>query len=117
MCVSVLIRINDVLVFAKTFEDHLQVLKQSFERLRQLNVKLNSNKTDLCSRVITWCGRNISEAGIRFDHSRNQALLQLPEPTTADQVQKFVCAVSCKRRTIPRYAEAVSLLQELLKSL
>ena len=52
--VSVLIWIEDVLLLAKTFEDYVQVFKQSFERLRKFNVKLNPNKTDLCSREITW---------------------------------------------------------------
>ena len=87
--VSELIWIDDVLLFAETFEDYLQVLKQSFERLRKFNVKLNPNKTDLCSCEITWCGRKISEAGIRFDDSRIQALLRHPEPTTADQVSEI----------------------------
>ena len=82
--VLLLIWIDEPLLFAKTFEDYLQVLKQSFERLRKFNVKLNPNKTDLCSREITCRGRKISGAGIRFDGSRIQALLQLPKPTTAD---------------------------------
>ena len=92
-------------------------MKESFERLLKFNVKLNPNNTDLCCREITWCGRLISEPGIRFDDSRIQALLQRPEPTTADQLHKFVCAANWIRKTIPRYAEAVSLLQELQKSL
>jgi hypothetical protein len=91
---SLLIWIYYVLLFAKTFEDYLQVLKQSFERLRKFNVKFNPNKTDICSCEITWCGRKISEAGIRFDDSPIQALLQLPEATTADQLQKIVCAAN-----------------------
>jgi hypothetical protein len=115
--VSVLIWIEDVLLLAKTFEDYVQVFKQSFERLRKFNVKLNPKKTYLCSRDITWCGRKISEAGIRPDDSRIQALLQLSEQTTADQLQKSVRAANWIRTTIPTYAEAVFLLHELLKSL
>jgi len=40
--VSVLIWINDVLPFAKTFDDYVQVLKQFFERLRKFNVIVKS---------------------------------------------------------------------------
>ena len=98
--VSVLIWIDDVLLFAKTFEDYLQVL--------------NRNETDLRSRGITRCERKISEARILFDYSRTQALLQLPEPTKTDEPEQFLCAASWIRTTIPRYAEAVSLPQELL---
>jgi len=51
---SVVIWIDDLLLFAKTFEDNYQVLKQPFEDLRKFNVKLNRNMTDICSREITW---------------------------------------------------------------
>ena len=37
-----LIWINDVLPFAKTFDDYVQVLKQFFERLRKFNVIVKS---------------------------------------------------------------------------
>jgi len=115
--VSLLIWIDDTLLFAKAFEDCLQVFRQSFQRLRKFNVKLNPNKTQLFSREITWCGRKVSKIGIRFHDTPIQAFQQLPEPTTADQMQKLVCAANWIRTTIPRYAEAVSLLQKFLKSL
>jgi hypothetical protein len=112
---SVLIWINDALLFAKTFEDCLQVLKEFLDCLRTFNVKLSPNKTDLCCREIKWCGRKISEAGNRFEDSRVQKWLQLPKLTTAEQLQKFVCDGKWIGTTIP--SEAVSFLQELLKSL
>jgi hypothetical protein len=45
-----------------------------------------------------------------------QALLQFPDRTTTAQLHQFFCAAHWIRTTIPRYAEAVSCLQELLKS-
>jgi len=45
-----------------------------------------------------------------------QALLQFPDRTTTAQLHQFFCAANWIRTTIPRYAEAVSCLQELLKS-
>jgi len=84
--VSLLIWIDDVLLLANTFEDYLQVVKQSFERLGKSNVNLSPNKTDLCCRETTWRRRKISEAGILCDDSRIQALLQLREPSTGYQL-------------------------------
>jgi hypothetical protein len=36
--------------------------------------------------------KEISEAGMRFDDSRIQALLHLPEATTADQLKICQCS-------------------------
>jgi len=56
-----------VLVYTQSFEALLTRLEEVFQRLQKFNVKLNPQKTDLCSKEITWCGRKISVEGIKFD--------------------------------------------------
>jgi hypothetical protein len=51
--ICVLIWIDDVLVYTRSFEDLLTRLEEVFQRLRKLHVKLNPQKTDLCSKEIT----------------------------------------------------------------
>jgi hypothetical protein len=43
----VLIWIVDLVVYSKSFGEHLQNLGKVFERLRQFNINLNPNKSDL----------------------------------------------------------------------
>jgi hypothetical protein len=94
--ICVLIWIDDVLVYTRSFEDLLTRLEEVFQRLRKLNVKSNPQKTDLCSKVITWCGRKISVEGIKFDPEMIGSLLSLPEPEDAANLQKFLCGANCQ---------------------
>ena len=72
--ICVLIWIDDVLVYTRSFEDLLTRWEEVFQRLRKLNVKLNPQKTDLWSKEITLCGRKISVAGIKFDPEMIESL-------------------------------------------
>jgi hypothetical protein len=89
--ICVLIWIDDVLVYTRSFADLPTRLQEVFQGLRKFNVKLNPQKTDLCSKEITWFGRKISVEGIKFDPEMIESLLSLPEPENAAKLQKFLC--------------------------
>jgi hypothetical protein len=112
--ICVLIWIDDVLVYTRSFVDVLTRLEEVFQRLREFNVKLNPQKTDLCSKEITWCGRKISVEDITFDPEIIESLLSLPEPENATNLQKFLCGANGIRSSIPEYAMEVAPLQELM---
>ena len=89
-------------------------MEEVFQRLRKFNVKLNPQKTDLCSTEITWCDRKISVEGIQFDSEMIESSLSLPEPENATNFQKFLCRANWIRSSIPEYATEVAPLQELM---
>jgi hypothetical protein len=84
--ICVLIWIDDVLVYTRSFEDLLTRLEEVFQRLQKFNVKLKPQKTNLCSKEITWCCRKISVEGIKFDPEMIEILLSLLEPENAENV-------------------------------
>ena len=47
---SVMVYLDDIVVFSPTFESHIQRLQQVFERLRQAGLKLKGSKCDLFQR-------------------------------------------------------------------
>jgi hypothetical protein len=100
---KILIWIDDILVFDKTFQAYLNTLRQVLTRLREKNVKLNSKKTNTSSREITWCGRRIS-GKVTFDPAMTEVSTNLEEPTNAGQLQKFLCEANWIRPCLPDYA-------------
>ncbi len=57
-----------------------------------------------------WCGRIISEEGIKHDPARITALTELPEPKTAKELQQLPCAVIWMHTSIPGYNVIVAPL-------
>jgi hypothetical protein len=82
---SVLIWIDDILVYSKSFEGHLQNL---------FNIKLNPQKSELFALHIIWCGVKISKDGVSFDPAYVKGLTELRRPETAKQLQHFCLALS-----------------------
>ncbi|VDI57292.1 Hypothetical predicted protein [Mytilus galloprovincialis] len=62
----VLVYVDDILIFSKTFEEHLRHLEQVFNRLRDANLTLKPTKCQLDSQgrehVIAYGGRSLSRA-------------------------------------------------------
>jgi hypothetical protein len=102
----VLIWIDDLLVYSKSFEEHLQNLGKIFERLRKFNITLNPKKSELFALHIIWCGRKIYKDGLSFDPAYLKELSELPRPETAKQLQHLLSGLNWIRSTIPGYAIA-----------
>jgi len=110
-----LIWIDGLLVYSKSFEEHLQNLGKVFQRLRKFNIKLKSKKSELFPLHIIWCGKKICKDGVSLDPAYLKALSELPRPETAKQLQRLLSTLNWIRSTIPDYARKVAPLQEPLK--
>ncbi|POM74838.1 Hypothetical protein PHPALM_8140 [Phytophthora palmivora] len=62
--VSVLVWIDDLLLFARTAEHYLANLEQFFQVLRTHRLKLNAKKCVLFATKVTWCGKVVDGEGI-----------------------------------------------------
>eukprot|EP00644_Phytophthora_capsici_P000720 jgi/Phyca11/109428/e_gw1.16.740.1 len=71
-------------------------------------------KTKLYQQSVTWCGKVISKDGIAHDPRRVAALSNMPPPTTAGELQQFICASNWMRDSLIDYARTVQLLQQCL---
>ena len=62
-----IIYLDDIIVFSKTFEKHLINLRKVFERLNEAILKLNSKKCKLLCRKVSFLGHKVSDIGIGTD--------------------------------------------------
>jgi hypothetical protein len=62
-----------------------------------------------------WCGRLISAAGIAHDPARLSVLAEMATPTTAADLQQFLCAMNWLRTSLPNYATVVAPLHDILE--
>ena len=107
--------LDDVLGYALTEEELLQVLEIVLARCEEYGIKLHPGKCDFFLRMVTWCGRVLSGGGVSHCPSRVQGLVDLQSPTTAGELQQFLCAVNWMRESIPEYNKLVQELTELVE--
>ena len=108
-----LIYLDDIIVFSKTFDEHLENLRVIFERLREVNLKLNPKKCNLLCRKVAFLGHEVLEKGIATDPAKVLAVKEWPEPKTATEVRQFVGLASYYRKFIPNFATVCKPLHKL----
>lgn len=67
-----LIYLDDILIYSRTFEEHLTNLRQVFDRLRHANLKLKPSKCNFACQKVTYLGHGISSAGVSPDEDKFQ---------------------------------------------
>ncbi|KAF0729042.1 hypothetical protein Ae201684P_003654 [Aphanomyces euteiches] len=106
-----LVWIDDILVYADDPDEYTAVLDKFFDLVHKYGFKLSPTKTKLYTKQVKWCGRYLSEAGVKQDPERIEALCAIPGPTNAGDLQQFICATNWLRESITEYAQTINPLQ------
>ena len=109
-----LIYLDDIIIFSKTFDQHLVRLESVFLRLWQHGLKLKPSKCEFFKSEIKYLGHIVSENGIATDPEKISALKQWPRPRNIKDLRKFLGFAGYYRRYIRDYAKIVKCLNDLL---
>ena len=112
---QLLIWLDDLLLYATTIEEMFDAITALFKLCIKFNLKLNAKKCHFFQDSIKWCGRIIDKHGIKQDPERIIALSSIPTPTTAQQLQQFVCACNWMRVSLPNFTEVIAPLRQILE--
>ena len=104
MYVSLLIYLDDILIYGSSFEQTLERLAQYLERLRKANLKLKPGKCELFQKSVSFLGHIVSENGVSTDPKKIEAVKEWPQPRTSKQVKAFLGLASYYRRFIPEFS-------------
>ena len=86
---SVLIYLDDIIVFSTTFEVHVKRVGQVFDRLREHGLKLKPSKCHLYQSSVHYLGHVVSGEGITTDTANISAVKNWPVPKRKKDVGSF----------------------------
>jgi hypothetical protein len=99
-----LVYLDDIIVFSKSFEDHLHHLECVLAALQAKQLVLNPPKCVFAANQIDYLGHTISQNKITPMKEKIQAILEIKEPSSLAQANKFIGALSWYRKFIPNFA-------------
>ena len=85
-----LVYVDDIIVFAKTFEQHATRLTMVFKRLQDAGLKLRPDKCKLFQRRVAFLGCIVSKNGIEPNPEKVKTITEWPVPKNAAEVHSFV---------------------------
>lgn len=111
----VLAYIDDVAVFSETWEEHLELLKATFQALKASGISLKLSKCVFAAKQIEFLGFVLSEKGVKPQQRLTEAIEKFAKPTNKKEIRRFLGMANFYREFIPNFSEVAASLNNLTK--
>ena len=108
------IYLDDLIVFADSFQEHLYRLDLVLTRLAQCNLKLSPQKCIFIQEKIGFLGHIVSGDGIETDPEKIKKIKNWPSPKDTDELRSFLAFAGYYRRFIKDFSKVTRPLADLL---
>ena len=107
--------LDDIIVFSRSEEEHLQHLEEIFKRLRHFDLKMKREKSSFFKKHIQYLGHLVSEQGFEPLPEKLEAIRNMPHPKTPKEVKQFLGLIGFYRKFIPRFSHLSRPLTHLTR--
>ena len=108
--------LDDVIVYSKSFTEHIEHLRKVLRRHRESGVKLKPRKCKLFRKEISFLGRVVSANGYKLDLSSIAPVLNLAKnpPKTVGEVRQIIGLLGYYRKYIKDFSRIAKPIYDLL---
>lgn len=85
----VLVFFDDILIYSKSLEDHLQHLQKVFQKLKANRLLIKESKCSFGQKQVEYLGHIISHNGVATDPKKIEAMVNWPFPKTLKSLRVF----------------------------
>ena len=104
--------IDDILIFSSNFEEHLDHLRQVFQRIRDANLIHKLKKCNFAVDRVTYLGHIITK---KWGHFNTEKVKTHPVPKTHKQLKQFLGLAHYYKRFVKDFSKICVPLDHLLK--
>ena len=109
-----LVYLDDLLVYSKTFDEHMEHLERLLQRVTETGLKLKASKCQFLRREVTYLRHTISADGVSCESGKVECVQNWPTPTTTTELRSFLGFASYYRRFISGFARIAGPLHDLV---
>ena len=99
---SVLVFVDDILIYSKSMEDHIEHLKEVFAILQANKLLLKRSKCSFAQNQLEYLGHIISAQGVATEPSKVQVVQNWPTLTDIKQLRGFLGLLGYYRKFIKK---------------
>ena len=112
---GVLVYIDDILIYAKSVEEHLYLLEQVMIRCLRYNLWIKGSKSHICRSELNYLGFRLQQNGVHVQPDKVEGIRAMPNPSpSCAHLHTFLGMVSFYNRHIPGCAVLMAPLFDLM---
>ena len=97
--------LDDIIIFSKDEEEHLEHLRIIFQYLKEAGLKLKKSKCDFIKRHIQYLGHLISQDGIQPLPEKLESIRDMPAPRNPKEIKQFLGLAGYYCKFVPRFSD------------
>lgn len=110
---NVVVYIDDILIMAGSFEEHLQLVGRVLETLRRYGIKVKPSKCHWFRESVPFLGHVVGRDGLQKSPSYVQQVMEFPRPETVGELRQFLGLVNFQRKFLPNCSVVAQPLSRL----
>ncbi|XP_069138991.1 uncharacterized protein [Argopecten irradians] len=107
--------IDDILIYTQTWEQHIDILRELFVRLRNASISARPSKCAIGYKSLECLGHMVGNERLLPNPEKVKAILEAPRPETKTQVRAFLGLAGFYRKFIANFAAISVPLTDLTR--
>ena len=98
-------KLDDIIIFSRTEEEHLEHLEKIFRKLREYGLKMKREKCDFFKKHLQYLDHLVLEDGFEPLLEKIKSIKNMLPPKTAKEVKQFLGLAGYYRKFVPRFPD------------
>ena len=107
--------IDDILIYSKTYNEHIDHIQLTLAAIEKAGFKLNRKKCKFAQKKITYLGHEIGYNYVKPLNDNIIAIKEFPTPTSRTKIRQFLGKINFYLQYIPNAAILLEPLHKLLR--